>query len=114
MQQPSTEGSSFISTRKQKLLSFRLSPKDFTRNRAITLEHTVGLVMPMSLDRNENGYDISSQKYFRSPRDELSLEIQPVRHQSVSEARGKLGWRAFEYFLGESNLEYIVGLPRQE
>ena len=61
--------------------------------------------MSMSLDRNENGYDISSQKYFRPLRDELSQEIQPVRHQSVSEARGKLGWKAFEYLLAEANLE---------
>lgn len=61
--------------------------------------------MSMSLDRNENGYDISSLKYFRSLTDELSREIEPVRHQSVSEARGKLSWKAFEYLLGEANLE---------
>lgn len=59
----------------------------------------------MSLDRNENGYDISSQKYFRPLADEFSQGLQPVRHQSVSEARGKLSWKAFEYLLEEANLE---------
>jgi hypothetical protein len=61
--------------------------------------------MAMSLDRNGNGYDISSQNYFRSLATELSAELEPVKHQSVSEARGKLSWKGFEYLLGEANME---------
>lgn len=82
-----------------------MSPSDFTRNRALTLEHTVGLVMSMTLNRNDNGYDISSQNYFRELNAEVKSQIEPVRHQSVSEARAKLRWEGFEYLLNEANLE---------
>ena len=61
--------------------------------------------MSMILDRKEKGYDISSQKCFRPLADEFSQRLQPVRHQSVSEARGKLSWKALEYLLDEANLE---------
>jgi hypothetical protein len=69
------------------------------------LEHTVGLVMSMTLNRNGNGYAISSQHYFRDLSAELREKIKPVRHQSVSEARSKLKWEGFEYLLGAANLE---------
>lgn len=59
----------------------------------------------MVLGRNGNGYDISSQNYFRDLGAELKEKIKPARHQSVSEARGKLKWEAFEYLLDEANLE---------
>ena len=54
------EFSSLIKNNKKNLLEFRNSPRDFTRNRALTLEHTIGLTMSMTLARNGNGYDISS------------------------------------------------------
>lgn len=60
----------------------------------------------MALSRNGNGYDISSQQYFRDLSAELRCNIPPARHQSVSEARGKLGWEAFEFLLDEANLEH--------
>lgn len=60
----------------------------------------------MTLNRNDSGYDISSQQYFRDLSQELDRKIPPVRHQSVSEARGKLGWEAFEFLLDEANLEH--------
>lgn len=78
---------------------------DFTRDRCLSLEHTLGLVMSMALDRNGNGYDISSQNYFRELSDELKRKMTPARHQSVSVARSKLSFEAFEYLLGASNLE---------
>lgn len=62
--------------------------------------------MSMTLSRNSNGYDISSQHYFRDLSTGLRRKISPARHQSVSEARGKLGWEAFEFLLDESNLEH--------
>jgi hypothetical protein len=61
--------------------------------------------MSMSLSRNGNGYDISSQNYFGDLNREIKDKIKPVKHQSVSEARGKLKWQAFEYLLGSANLE---------
>jgi hypothetical protein len=66
----------------------------------------------MVLGRNGNGYDISSQNYFRDLSAELGERIIPARHQSVSEARGKLRWEAFEYLLDEANLEND-GLPER-
>lgn len=94
------------------LLEHRASPTDFTRSRTLTIEHTVGLVMSMVLDRNGNGYDISSQNYFRDISAEMKKQIIPARHQSVSEARAKLGWPAFEALLGEANLEH-AGLSKE-
>jgi hypothetical protein len=37
---------------------------------------------------------------------ELGRKVTPARHQSVSEARGKLDWEAFEFLLDEANLEH--------
>ncbi len=82
-----------------------MSSSDFSRNRSLTLEHTVGLVMSMTLNRNGNGYDISSQNYFRDLNSEVKEQVEPVRHQSVSEARAKLHWEGFEFLLSEANLE---------
>ena len=59
----------------------------------------------MSAARNGNGYDISSQNYFRELSQLLGEPIDPVRHQSVSEARAKIRWQAFEFLLGQANLE---------
>jgi hypothetical protein len=61
--------------------------------------------MAMTLDRNGNGYDISSQNYFRELGKELNIEVTPARHQAVSVARNKLGFEAFEYLLHASNME---------
>lgn len=60
--------------------------------------------------RNGNGYDISSQNYFRELSAHLRDPINPARRQSVSEARSKLGWQAIEYLLECANLE-SAGLP---
>lgn len=59
----------------------------------------------MAAERNGNGYDISSQNYFRELGICLGKEIEPARHQSVSDARAKLRWQAVEYLLEQSNLE---------
>jgi Transposase DDE domain len=69
------------------------------------LEHTVGFVLFLSATRNGNGYDISSQNYFRELGELMGKGIDPARHQSISEARSKLGYEAFEYLLACANLE---------
>jgi hypothetical protein len=94
-----------IQNRKQDLLLFRKNPHDFTRKRCLTLEHTVGLILSFAATRNANGYDISSQNYFLELSAHLEKEIEPARRQSVSEARSKLKWQAFEYLLAAANLE---------
>jgi hypothetical protein len=86
-------------------MDFRISPEDFSRSRRLTLEHVVGFIMKLTLDRNMNGYDISSQNYFRELSREVGVKIEAVRHQSVSEARAKLHWEGFECLLHEANLE---------
>ena len=91
-------------------MKFRSSARDFTRKRALTLEHTVGLTMAMVLNRNGNGYDISAQNYFRELNRELKTKVKPVSHQSVSEARSKLKWEGIEYLLDAANMEH-EGLP---
>jgi hypothetical protein len=64
----------------------------------------------MSASRNGNGYDISSQSYFRELSRALGERIEPARRQSVSEARSKLKWQGLEFLLGAANLE-TGGLP---
>lgn len=59
----------------------------------------------MTAARNANGYDISSQNYFRALSSHLEEKIDPARRQAVSEARGKISWEAFEYLLDSANLE---------
>ena len=87
------------------MLKFRVNSCDFTRERTLTLEHTVGLILSMAASRNENGYDISSQNYFRALGVHLDEKVAPARRQAVSDARGKLGWEAFVYLLDCANLE---------
>jgi hypothetical protein len=64
----------------------------------------------MAADRNGSGYDISSQNYFRDLAREIDEDLVPVRKQSVSEARAKLSWEAFEFLLERANIEE-QGLP---
>jgi hypothetical protein len=59
----------------------------------------------MAANRNENGYDITAENYFDEFGRHLDSSLEPIKHQSVSEARGKLKWGAFEYLLGAANLE---------
>jgi DDE family transposase len=76
------------------------------------LEHTIGFLLSMSCTRNGNGYDIASQNYFRELSRDLGDTVDPVSRQSVSEARAKLRWEAFEYLLDRANLEH-AGLPER-
>ena len=61
--------------------------------------------MHMCLQRNGNGYSISAMNYFGE------LGRPSVGKQSVSEARRKLHWRAFQYLLHEASLERLTTLP---
>lgn len=70
----------------------------------------MGLVLSMTASRNENGYAISSQNYFRSLGKETGQSIEPASKQAVSAGRRKLHWGAFESLLHEANLE-PSGLP---
>lgn len=64
----------------------------------------------MACARNGNGYDISSQNYFRELSGHLLDPIEPARRQSVAEARAKLRYEAFAHLLDCANLEKD-GLP---
>lgn len=86
-------------------MDFRTDPRHFTKDRLLTLEHTIGFTMSLSATRNGNGYDISSQNYFRALGEKRNEELTPVKRQSVSEARGKIHWSAFEFLLERANLE---------
>jgi hypothetical protein len=72
----------------------------------------LGLLISLPCTRNGNGYDISSQNYFRQLGGHLGESITPPTRQSVSEARGKLRWEAVEYLLELANLERD-GLPER-
>lgn len=64
----------------------------------------------MAADRNENGYEITSSNYFREISRDLKEHIEPATRQALCAARANLGWEAFEFLLGEANLEK-AGLP---
>ncbi len=65
----------------------------------------------MTCARNGNGYEISSENYFTELSELLDdKSIEPARKQSISTARGKVGWQAFEYLLDQANVEH-EGLP---
>jgi DDE family transposase len=71
----------------------------------MNLENTIGLVLAMAAARNGNGYDISSQNYFRELASHLELPIDPAKRQTVCDARMKIKWQAFEYLLECASLE---------
>ena len=93
------------------MLEYRLNPSDFTRNRCLTIERTIGLLLSMVCERNGNGYDIASQNFFSGLSRHLDEVLDPARRQSVGEARAKLSWKAFEFLLERANLE-SDGLPK--
>ncbi len=68
---------------------------DFSRRRLMCLEHTLALILFLATERNENGYDIASQNYFRALSKKLGRDISPAKRQTVSTARGKIRWEAF-------------------
>jgi hypothetical protein len=87
------------------LLIYRKKPTYFTREGKLGLGHTMGMTLSMTAARNENGYAISSQNYFRALGKERKERIDPARKQSVSEARSKIGWGAFEFLLSAASLK---------
>jgi hypothetical protein len=60
--------------------------------------------MHMAVNRNGSGYAITAQDFFH----ELGLGDQAPIKQSVSDARNKVSWRAFEYLLGEANQQDAI------
>jgi hypothetical protein len=76
------------------------------------LEHVIGFTLSLAASGNDNGYDIASQNYFLGLGHAIQEDLDPARHQSISEARAKLGYGAFEFLLGEANLER-QGLPER-
>ncbi|MGK5087581.1 hypothetical protein WDW86_08490, partial [Bdellovibrionota bacterium FG-2] len=65
----------------------------------------IGFTLSLAAARNANGYDISSQHYFLDLSHMTEEIIDPVRHQTISDGRAKLGWEAFEFLLTEANIE---------
>lgn len=71
----------------------------FSRNRKLNLIHTIGHVLHMVSSRKQNGSEITSQNYFT----ELKRADLAAARSSITGARSKLSWRAFEYLLKELN-----------
>jgi hypothetical protein len=70
--------------------------KDFSRSRKLDIQNLVGFLIYSAATSNENGLSINSQNFFRS-----FFQIAPANKQSISEARQKISWQAFEYLLTE-------------
>ncbi|MGK5088676.1 hypothetical protein WDW86_14050 [Bdellovibrionota bacterium FG-2] len=51
----------------------------------------IGFTLSLAAARNANGYDISSQHYFLDLSHMTEEIIDPVRHQTLSDGRAKLG-----------------------
>lgn len=67
------------------------------------------MILHMVCSRNENGYDITSQNYFRELKPHIEEKIDPVTRQSFSEARMKFSWQGMEYLLDVANQEDTLG-----
>jgi hypothetical protein len=67
----------------------------------------------MVLNRNQNGYAISSQNYFEEWNQLFFTELTAASRSSLCEARQKIHWRAFEYLLQETdrNIHQEGSLP---
>lgn len=63
------------------------------------------MILHMVCSRNENGYDITSQNYFRELGSISGEKTTPVTRQSFCEARTKFNWQGFEYLLDQANQE---------
>jgi hypothetical protein len=90
----------FIEKNKSQLKKFVPISEDFTRNRKLGLVHTIGHVLYLASQRNLNGYEITSQSYFSQ-----FGSSESVCRSSLSEARNKIHWRAFEFLLKKLNQE---------
>lgn len=84
-----------ISRNKRALEKFIKEAGGFSRSRKLSLVHTIGHILFLAATRNQNGYEITSQNYFAQYG---SIES-AVSRSSLSEARGKIDWKAFDYLL---------------
>src|SRR4051812_5568921 len=96
-----------IQQHKADLEQFILKPEFFSRPGKLDLVHTVGMCLYMAADRNQHGYDISSQDYFSELSKYLGMDFplaSPSR-ASVCEARQKLSPEAFGFLLEKLRFE---------
>lgn len=91
----------FLSEHKQALKKFVVNEQDFTRSRKLGLVHTVGHILFQALERNLNGYEITSQNYFS----QFNCIESAAARSSFCEARSKINWQAFAYLLTQLNQE---------
>ena len=101
-----------VSKNKQKLREYALNSGDFTRTRKLPIEHTIGIVMHMSANRNTDGYSISAQNYAAELSQFTGEPIEPATHQAISKSREKLDWEAFRYLLQEANQDTQLNASR--
>jgi hypothetical protein len=101
-----------ISKNKQKLRDYALNSGDFTRTRKLPIEHTIGIVMHMTANRNTDGYSISSQNYSAELSQFVGEPVEAATHQAISKAREKLDWEAFRYLLKEANQDVELHATR--
>lgn len=60
--------------------------------------------MHMVADQNRFGYESSSQEYFYNLNHNSKIEYEAAKRSTISEARSKLSYKAFEYLLNSINL----------
>ena len=76
---------------------------DFTRQRKLPIEHTIGIVLYMAAHGNREGYGISAQNYFSELGRLTGETTPPASHQAISSAKEKIDWQAFRHLLQASN-----------
>lgn len=103
---------SLVSNHKQKLHEYALNSGAFTRTRKLPVEHTVGIVMHMAVNRNTDGYAISSQNYSSELSQFIGQKVLPASHQALSKAREKLDWEAFRFLLQQANQDTQLDAAR--
>ncbi|RYZ61238.1 MAG: hypothetical protein EOP09_20215, partial [Proteobacteria bacterium] len=94
----------FIEKHENKLAAY-VEPHGFCRHGKVGLLNAVGQVLFMAFERNENGYEITSQNYYA----QFGNEKDAIARSSFTEARAKIKWQAFECLLKASQC-----LPRYD
>lgn len=96
-----------IEENKHKLLDFTQKENDFSRNRKLPIETTIGLILEMVLSRNMNGYSISVENFCSQ------ADLEPASGVAFCKARQKLSWKAFEFLLDQINQDKTCKFKKQ-
>lgn len=83
--------------------SWKLCPKDFTRNRKLSFPKLVTFLLSIVSSGKAKGVQVKSGEFFRAAkRSGLWPEAEAVHHSALTRARKKVDWRVFRDILNDA------------